>query len=341
MNKHNIQKIAVVKLSAMGDIIHAMVALQFIKKHYPNLRIDWFVESAFSGILENNPHINNIYCVNLKSIKNKKSEIFSQIARIKEYSKNNYDLIIDAQGLVKSALVSKLLGKNIAGFSKNSIREKFASFFYKIKVDIAYDKNAIIRNAKVLSSPLGFEITNEEINAKEPFLFFKDENPVIEEYLQKNKNNIVFVIGASWISKMYSKDKFVKIINTLDENALIVWGNEFERTVATYIAAHSKARVLPKLDLNSLKALISKANLVIGNDTGPTHAAWALNVPSITIFGNTPGRRNTYVTSMNQIIESQSKVNPFKIDKSDLSINKIDEQKIIELAKGLLYEQKN
>lgn len=341
MNKHNIQKIAVVKLSAMGDIIHAMVALQFIKKHYPNLRIDWFVESAFSGILENNPHINNIYCVNLKSIKNKKSEIFSQIARIKEYSKNNYDLIIDAQGLVKSALVAKLLGKNIAGFSKNSIREKFASFFYKIKVDIAYDKNAIIRNAKVLSSPLGFEITNEEINAKEPFLFFKDENPVIEEYLQKNKNNIVFVIGASWISKMYSKDKFVKIINTLDENALIVWGNEFERTVATYIAAHSKARVLPKLDLNSLKALISKANLVIGNDTGPTHAAWALNVPSITIFGNTPGRRNTYVTSMNQIIESQSKVNPFKIDKSDLSINKIDEQKIIELAKGLLYEQKN
>lgn len=341
MNKHNIQKIAVVKLSAMGDIIHAMVALQFIKKHYPNLRIDWFVESAFSGILENNPHINNIYCVNLKRIKNKKSEIFSQIARIKEYSKNNYDLIIDAQGLVKSALVAKLLGKNIAGFSKNSIREKFASFFYKIKVDIAYDKNAIIRNAKVLSTPLGFEITNEEINAKEPFLFFKDENPVIEEYLQKNKNNIVFVIGASWISKMYSKDKFVKIINTLDENSLIVWGNEFERTVATYIAAHSKARVLPKLDLNSLKALISKANLVIGNDTGPTHAAWALNVPSITIFGNTPGRRNTYVTSINQIIESQSKVNPFKIDKSDLSINKIDEQKIIELAKGLLYEQKN
>ncbi len=341
MNKHNIQRIAVVKLSAMGDIIHAMIALQFIKKKYPNIIIDWFVEDGFSEILQYNPHINAIYRVHLKKVKSKKSEIFSQIACIKEYAKNNYDLIIDAQGLVKSALVAKLLGKNIAGFSKNSIREKFASFFYKIKVDIAYDKNAIIRNAKVLSSPLGFEITNEDIDTKEPFLFFKNENPVIDEYLQKNKKNIIFVIGASWISKMYSKDKFVKIINALDENALVVWGNEFERTVATYIAAHSKARVLPKLDLNTLKALISKADLVIGNDTGPTHAAWALNVPSITIFGNTPGRRNTYATSINKIIESQSKVNPFKIDKSDLSINKIDEQKIIELAKGLLYEQKD
>ncbi|MCB9336427.1 MAG: lipopolysaccharide heptosyltransferase I [Flavobacteriales bacterium] len=341
MNKHNIQKIAIVKLSAMGDIIHAMIALQFIKKEYPHLIIDWFVESAFREILENNPHINHIYTVNLKSIKNKKSEIFSQVTAIKEYAKNSYDLIIDAQGLVKSALVAKLLGKNIAGFSKNSIREQFASFFYKIKVDIAYDKNAIMRNAKVLSAPLGFEITQEEIDKKEPFLFFKNENLMIDEYLQNNKKNIVFVIGASWISKMYSKDKFIKIINALDENALIVWGNEFERTIATYIASHSKARVLPKLDLNDLKALICKMDLIIGNDTGPTHAAWALNIPSITIFGNTPGRRNTYETPINLIIESQSKVNPFKIDKNDLSINKIDEQKIIELAQGLLYETKN
>ncbi len=341
MIEHNIKRIAVVKLSAMGDIIHAMVALQFIKKQYPNLVIDWFVESAFSDILEHNPHINNIYTVNLKNIKNKKSEIFSQIARIKEYSKNNYDLIIDAQGLIKSALVAKLLGKNIAGFSKNSIRERFASFFYNIKVDIAYDQNAIMRNAKVLAAPLGFEISKNDILNKEPFLFFKEEQPIINDYLDTKKKNIIFVIGASWISKMYSKDKFVKIINALDQNALIVWGNEFERVTATYIAANSSAKVLPKLDLNTLKALLSKADLVIGNDTGPTHAAWALNVPSITIFGNTPGKRNTYVTPINAIIESDSVVNPFKIDKKDLSINKINEKDIITMAQGLLDETKN
>jgi heptosyltransferase-1 len=338
MIEHTIKKIAIVKLSAMGDIIHAMVALQFIKKKYPDLIIDWFVEKAFSDILQHNPHINAIYPIHLKSIKTKKTELFSQIALIKTYSKNNYDLVIDAQGLIKSALVSKLLGKNIAGFSKNSIREKMASLLYKNKVEIAYDKNAIIRNAKVLSEPLEFEITEEEIINKEPFLFFENENPIIEEYLHSDKKNIVCVIGASWISKMYSKEKFIHIINALDENSLVVWGNEFEHTIAEYIASKSVAKVLPKIDLNTLKALISKADLVIGNDTGPTHIAWALNVPSITLFGNTPGFRNTYPTAINKIVESNSIVNPFKIDKKDLSINQIDEQSIIDIAKGLLYE---
>lgn len=66
------QKIAIIKLSAMGDIIHSMVALQFIKIKYPNIQIDWFVEDAFSKVLENNPDINNIIKLNLKSIKNSK-----------------------------------------------------------------------------------------------------------------------------------------------------------------------------------------------------------------------------------------------------------------------------
>lgn len=64
-----INKLAIVKLSAMGDIIHAMVALQFIKTNYPNIKIDWFVEGAFSKVLQYNPHIDNIYELNLKSIK--------------------------------------------------------------------------------------------------------------------------------------------------------------------------------------------------------------------------------------------------------------------------------
>ena len=71
-------KICIVKLSAMGDIIHAMVALEFIKKHLPDSQIDWVVESGFRGDLENNPHIDNILPVNLKSIKTDKSEFFTQ-----------------------------------------------------------------------------------------------------------------------------------------------------------------------------------------------------------------------------------------------------------------------
>ncbi len=331
------KRIAIIKLSAMGDIIHAMVALQYIKKQYPNLKIDWFVESAFTRVLENNPDINEIIKLDLKSIKKDKKEIINQIKLIKKYEKNSYDLVIDAQGLIKSAIVSFFLGKNRVGFSKNSTREKLASFFYTKKVDIAYDKNAIERNVKVLSQALNFEITKDDILNKKPFLFYKNENEAIYEYLSKDKKNVLFVIGASWPSKMYSKEKFAKIINNLDENCLITWGNEAEKDIADFIANISKAKVLPKLDLNSLKAIMSKVDLVIGNDTGPTHMAWALNIPSITLFGNTPGYRNTYITNTNKIIESKSIVNPFKLDRNDFSIKEIDENEIINTAKGLLY----
>ncbi|MCG3706253.1 lipopolysaccharide heptosyltransferase I [Aliarcobacter butzleri] len=331
------KRIAIIKLSAMGDIIHAMVALQYIKRKYPNLQIDWFVESTFAPILENNPDINQIIKLDLKSIKKDKKEIINQIKLIKKYEKNSYDLVIDAQGLIKSAIVSFFLGKSRVGFSKNSTREKLASFFYTKRVDIAYDKNAIERNVKVLSQALNFEITKDDILNKKPFLFYKNENEVIYEYLSKDKKNVLFVIGASWPSKMYSKEKFAKIINNLDENCLITWGNEAEKDIADFIANISKAKVLPKLDLNSLKAIMSKVDLVIGNDTGPTHMAWALNIPSITLFGNTPGYRNTYITNTNKIIESKSIVNPFKLDRNDFSIKEIDENEIINTAKGLLY----
>jgi lipopolysaccharide heptosyltransferase I len=94
-------------------------------------------------------------------------------------------------------------------------------------------------------------------------------------------------------------------------------------------------QVMPKMDLNSLKALIAHADLLIGNDTGPTHMAWALNRPSITIFGPTPVSR-VYQTNINKAVKSASIVNPFKLNKQDYSIKEIDENEIIKLAMALL-----
>lgn len=329
------KRIALVKLSAMGDIIHAMVALQFIKKKFPNLIIDWFVEKNFSEILRNNPDINNIYELNLKSIKKDKIKIFEQIKLVKKYSKNNYDLVIDAQGLLKSAIVSKLLGKKVAGFDKNSIREKVASFFYNVKVNIPYDENTIDRNCKILSYPLGFEINTEDIMNKKPFLFCNVDSS-IDNYLSADKKNIIFIVGSTWESRNYPKEKFAQLSNCLKENIIIVWGTDAEKEKAEFIASQSiYAKVSSKLSLNNLKYLISKSNLLIGNDTGPTHMAWGLNIPSITIFGPTPINR-VYQTDINKVIKSNSIVNPYKLDKNDLSINDIEVDDIFNLAKSLL-----
>ncbi len=333
-------RIAIVKLSAMGDIIHAMVVLQFIKKFNPDIKIDWFVEKVFAQVLEHNPHIDNIFALDLKSIKKDKKNIINQIKVIKAYSKNSYDLVIDAQGLIKSSIVSKLIGKKLAGFDKKSTREGVASFFYSKKIESAYEKNVIQRNVDVICGSLGLKVSKEELLMKEPFLYFHNEQGEIYTYIKGEKRNIVFVIGASWPSKMYSKEKFAKIISSLDENCLIIWGNQEEKKIADEIALNSCAKVLPKLDLNSLKALIANSDLVIGNDTGPTHMAWALNVPSITIFGCTPATRNTYITDINKVIKSNSIVDALKLNKEDFSIKDIDENEIISLAKEILNESK-
>jgi len=333
---HTIHKIAIVKLSALGDVVHALVALQFVKKKFPNIQIDWIVESSFAPVLENNPDINAIYKVNLKKIKKDKFSIFKQIKLIRKIALNNYDLVIDAQGLFKSALVSKLLKSKTVGFDKNSIRETIASTFYNHKVSIPYEANAIDRNVAVISESLNVEVSHQDILNKKSFLFYFNEDKSIYDYLSHEQKNVVFVIGASKNNKMYSKEKFANIINKLDCNSLIIWGSKEEKEMAEFIASNSEAKILPRIDLNSVKALISKADLVIGNDTGPTHMAWALNRPSITLFGNTPGYRNTYTTPINQVIESDSKVDPLRLDKYDFSIREIKEEKIIELAKSLL-----
>ena len=180
------------------------------------------------------------------------------------------------------------------------------------------------------------EVSKNDILNKEPFLYSSNEKREIYTYLRNQKRNILLIIGASWPSKMYSKEKFAKIINCLDENCLIAWGNEEEKKIADEIALNSTAIVLPKLDLNSLKAVVKNSDLVIGNDTGPTHMAWALNIPSITIFGCTPGNRNTYLTNINKIIESDSSVDALRLNKEDYSIKDIPYKKIVDLAKELL-----
>lgn len=326
-------KLAIVKLSAMGDIIHAMVALQYIKKANPSIQIDWIVEQGFKQVLENNPHIDNILPLNLKAIKKDKMAIFKEIKQIKAYAKNNYDLVIDAQGLLKSAITSKLLGKNIAGFSKDSIREGVASYFYKQKVEIAYEKNAIERNVKVLCEPLEIILSKEQILKKEKFLYFNTS----EDLPIKIDNYIVFIVGASVKNKIYPKEKFLEIAKRLNEKTLVIWANEYEKEVAFYLEKKLVNVVAcPKLNLDELKRVISGSKIVIGGDTGPTHMAWALNVPSVTIFGNTPAHRNTYITPINRVVTSNSQVDPLNLDKNDFSIQKISTHKIILLAKELL-----
>lgn len=328
--------IAIVKLSALGDIVHAMVALQFVKQAFADIKIDWLVEERFAGVLQDNPDINRILTVNLKSLKENKLQLFDEIKKVRGYVNNHYDQVIDAQGLIKSAVTARLLSANTVGFDKHSIREKPATLLYKKTVAYPYDANTIDRNAAIIGRSLGIEISEQQIVNKAPFLFYKDRDSQLDCYFAKDKANILFVIGSTWPSRNYPKEKYLTVMQGLNANSLIIWGNEQEKQAAKWIANRTdKAKVLPKLDFNNLKAVLAHSDLVIGNDTGPTHMAWGLNKPSITLFGSTPVSR-VYQTGINKVLKSSSKVNPFKLDKNDFSINEIKETDVIELAQSLL-----
>ena len=324
-------KIAIVKLSSLGDIVHSMVVLQFIKKHYPESVIDWVVEKRFKGILENNPHINQIHTVNLNNVKRDKSLIllFTEVSKVRKFGQ--YDVVIDLQGLIKSAIITKLISsRKKVGFDKNSIRETIASFFYNQKVSIGYEKNTIERYVKLISEALSIKITNDDIINKEFYLFSKSK------VLIPQTPYIVFVVGSTWESRNYPKEKYVQVANAIKKDCLVVWGNEQEKERAEWLSSESNyIQVMSKLSLDDLKHVISHASLLIGNDTGPSHMSWALNIPSIILFGPTPVER-TFQTPTNKVLKSSSKINHMKLNKKDFSIKEISVNDIAKMARHLL-----
>ena len=331
-------KIAIVKLSALGDIIHAMVVLQFIKNHNQNIEVDWIVEESYRELLNFHPDINKVHKVNIKNAK-KKTSVFLLLNELRRIRKlGPYDLVIDMQGLIKSAIISRLISSPATlGFDKFSIRENLASILYNQIFNYGYDENVIERNVALMSFALGLNVSKQEIKNKSPFLHLSRKH--LNVNLSNVKRNILLIPGASHISKCYPVSNLAELTTLMDANFLTIWGDQKEKIMAEEIKTQAPSvSVCEKLSIDSLKLLISQVDLVIGPDTGPTHMAWALNVPSITLFGPTPGYRNSYATKINRIIESDSKVNSHKIDRNDNSIKDIDIQKILQVSKDLLSQ---
>ncbi len=331
MNK-NIKKIAIVRLSALGDIVNSAVVLQFIKKNYPNTKIEWITEEIFAPLLKLLPELSSVHTINLKKVKKKKS-LKLLITTVQKINKlNDFDIIIDMQGLIKSAVVSRLIGKNTHGFDQSSTRESIATFFYKSTSHISYESNVLKRNAFIVSDALDFKISDEMLLNKKAIF------PISKEYtLSHEKKNIAFVIGASWQSKIYPKELISQLCNALQENAYIIWGSIEEKERAQWIVENSiYASLAPSQSINELVSYISAMDLLIGNDTGPSHIAWAQNIPSIILFGPTTTRM-IYETPKNIGLNSPSDVNILKINKNDHSIKEISSQSIVTAAKELLY----
>ena len=216
------------------------------------------------------------------------------------------------------------------GFDRNSIREQLASFCYNQKVAIGYEQNTVVRYVKLISEALSIKITNDDIINKEFYLFSKSK------FLIPQTPYIVFVIGSTWQSRNYPQEKFMQIAQAIKKSCIVIWGNEKEKEKAEWMSSESNyIQVMPKLSLDDLKHVIGHASLLIGNDTGPSHMSWALNIPSIILFGPTPIDRS-FQTPINTVLSSNSKINRYKLDPNDFSITEIKVSDIVKIAKELL-----
>lgn len=325
------------------------MAIQFIRKHIANAHISWFCDARFEQIARLLAGVDEVVALPLKDKKFLKS---FEILRQKQ---GQFDIIIDLQGLLKSALVSRILGKNIFGFDRFSTKEGLASIFYTHKYSCNYDKNIILRNLELCGFALNFSFDEKEILTKEP-CFLKNSRIPNENSRIPNKNSkipnensripsdnsripnrkILIAPFASESSKCYAH--FASVIKGAKEFAqcFLVAGSEPEREKAAKLAS-SGATLLAPLDLAQILEFMDTCDLIIGNDSGITHLAWAQNYATITLFGNRSGARNAFATPKNLIIQATPKheIDAFHIDKRDFCINDIDPAQIIAKAKGL------
>ena len=325
-------KIAIVRLSAIGDIVQSMIVLQFIKKKFPDTSIDWFVDNQFAALLDDCIEIDNVIKLDIKKIKQSKSLIllFKTLRKLQTLEK--YDCVFDLQGLIKSAVITRFIpARDRIGFDKNSTRERFASYFYSKKYQFPYHENVVMRYVNIVASALDIPVTEREIKYKKPFF------NLLSNKAKKDKPSILIVLGASFDSKIYPVDKYAQIINALQANFVALWHSKKEFEMAERLQFLSGSLSITKCkNFSELKQLVINSDLVIGGDTGPTHIAWALNIPSITIFGSTPLERNCFITDKNLAINSGNEVNAYKINKQDFSINQIMPKDIVQLIRKIL-----
>jgi len=329
--------IAIVRLSSLGDIIFCMACLQVIRRHIPHAKITWVADSKFADILDHNPDLHQVIKMDLKSVKRD----FSFAKAAAEYRKladaGKFDVVIDLHGMIKSALIARKLGKKTFGFARDVAKEPVATFLYDATASIDLEMNTVLRYTTLAARGLGIDFAEEELKEKEPFLFHAPEDEAVsKDMFRTDKKNVIFVVGSTWESRNYPKERFVTIANALKENILIAYGNASEFETAQYIAEHSPyATILPKMTINQLKGAISRADLLIGGDTGPTHMAWANNVPCVVIFGPTPAHR-IYPGPACKILKSSTPVFERKLNKNDFSIREIEAPAVIALAEELL-----
>ena len=295
--------ILIVKLSAIGDVIHTLPSLAALRKLYPEANITWVIEDASSDLIFDHPYLDRVIVSHRKQWINdlKEGRITKPIREIRNFindlRRQPYDLVIDFHGLIKSAAIVLLSsGKRKLGYDS---MQEFSGLFLNEKIPEDMNKHAIDRYLDFLRY-LGAD-------AKEPeYLIPIGEENInrVEEYLQRNnidKNDSFVAVSpvALWDTKLWADEKFAGLCDRIAEElkvSVVFTGSE--RGKLEHIQSRMRAPSVNmggKTTLRDLAYLYQRSSLLITTDSGPMHLAAAMGTPVIALFGPTdPSRTGPY-----------------------------------------------
>ena len=279
-------RVLVIKTSSLGDVVHALPALTDARAANPSISFDWVVEEAFAPIPSWH---NSVVQVIPVALRRWRKSPFSRLTRQQWHefkpriNAADYDVVIDAQGLLKSAWLTRKANGTSHGFDRQSAREGLASFSYDKCHQVARDQHAIERVRELFAKALDYTLP---ISPPDYGIYSGNKG--------ESSQQLVFLHATTWQSKHWPEQYWLRLVELATNDGYQVqlpWGNETEKTRAERLAKNNdKATVSPAMDLNGIASLLTSSSGAVAVDTGLGHLAAAFSLPAVSIYGSTNPR---------------------------------------------------
>jgi heptosyltransferase I len=279
-------RILFVKTSSLGDVVHQCPAVSDAARNIPGAQIDWVVEEAFAGVARMHAAVRAVIPVAVRRWRRTpwRPAVWREIAAVRRrLAAEPYDAVIDAQGLVKSALIARAAAGPRHGMDRASAREPLAARLYDVVHAVPRALHAVERNRRLTAAALGYALDGE-------FSYG------LVGTGSRQGAYAVLLTMTSRADKLWPEARWIELGRALALPVVLPWGSEAERARAERIGKGvGQAEVPARMGLEALAELLSGARTVVGLDSGLTHLAAALGVPTVAVFcGSEPALTGVY-----------------------------------------------
>lgn len=292
--------ILIVKLGSIGDIVHALPALTAIRQGLPEAEISWVAEERSAEILRGNMLIDNLIEVDTRSLRGGKviEEILLDLGKqVQAIRKFKFDIALDFQGLLKSAMIAKLSGAGKRwGFSRKNLREPASRIFLTDTVEVPHEIHVVEKNLRLVVGALNIPVP--ESNFQFPISTRPEHVAEADEIMAQAGGDFAILNPAGgWVTKLWHAEKYGQLADRIWEElgliSIVASGPKESDLAQTVLASSRSGKVLlTEPSLKGFFELAKHARIYVGGDTGPTHLAIAARAPVVGIFGPTEWWRN-------------------------------------------------